>query len=58
MSQRCRTRAQIFNQLGQGVGTLGGDITKTTGIQQAALGEAAQAAQTRDVNSLFNLGQL
>ena len=49
--------SQIFNQLGQGMGTLGGDI-KTTGIQQAALGEAAQAAQTRDVNSLFNLGTL
>ena len=49
--------AQIFNQLGQGMGTLGGDI-RTTGIQQAALGEAAQAAQTRDVNSLFNLGTL
>ena len=49
--------SQIFNQLGQGMGTLGGDI-RTTGIQQAALGEAAQAAQTRDVNSLFNLGTL
>ena len=49
--------AQIFNQLGQGMGTLGGDV-RTTGIQQAALGEAAQAAQTRDVNSLFNLGTL
>jgi len=54
---RGQNAAQIFNQLGQGIGTLGGDITKT-GIQQAALGEAAQAAQTRDVNSLFNLGQL
>jgi hypothetical protein len=54
---RGQNAAQIFNQLGQGIGTLGGDITKT-GIQQAALGEAAQGAQTRDVNSLFNLGQL
>ena len=54
---RGQNAAQIFNQLGQGIGTLGGDMTRT-GVQQAALGEAAQGAQTRDVNSLFNLGSL
>ena len=54
---RGQNAAQIFNQLGQGTGALGGDI-RTTGIQQAALGEAAQGAQTRDVNALFNLGSL
>ena len=43
---RGQNAAQIFNQLGQGVGTLGGDITKT-GIQQAALGEAAHGARPR-----------
>lgn len=33
-------------------------IFQNLGIAQAGLGEAAQAAGTRDVNSLFNLGSL
>jgi hypothetical protein len=48
--QRGQTAAQIFGQLGQGIGQLG--------VQQAALGEAAQAAAQRDVNALFNIGGL
>lgn len=48
--QRGQTAAQIFGQLGQGIGQLG--------VQQAALGESAQAAAQRDVNALFNVGSL
>lgn len=47
---RGQTGAQIFGQLGQGIGQLG--------TSQAALGEAAQAAASRDVNALFNVGAL
>lgn len=47
---RGQTAAQIFGQLGQGIGQLG--------TSQAALGEAAQAAASRDVNALFNVGAL
>jgi hypothetical protein len=48
--QRGQQAAQIFGQLGQGIGQLG--------TSQAALGEAAQAAASRDVNALFNVGAL
>jgi hypothetical protein len=48
--QRGQQAAQIFGQLGQGIGQLG--------TSQAALGEAAQAAASRDVNALFNVGSL
>jgi len=48
--QRGQTAAQIFGQLGQGIGSLG--------VQQGALGEAAQGAAQRDVNALFNIGGL
>ena len=47
---RGQTARQIFGQLGQGIGQLG--------TSQAALGEAAQAAASRDVNALFNVGAL
>jgi hypothetical protein len=47
---RGQTAAQIFGQLGQGIGQLG--------VQQGALGEAAQSAAQRDVNALFNVGGL
>jgi len=47
---RGQSAAQIFGQLGQGIGQLG--------VQQGALGEAAQAAAQRDVNALFNIGGL
>jgi hypothetical protein len=47
---RGQTAAQIFGQLGQGIGQLG--------VQQGALGEAAQSAAQRDVNALFNIGAL
>lgn len=48
--RRGQQAAQIFGQLGQGIGQLG--------VQQAALGESAQAAAQRDVNALFNIGGL
>jgi len=47
---RGQTAGQIFGQLGQGIGQLG--------VQQGALGEAAQGAAQRDVNALFNVGAL
>jgi hypothetical protein len=47
---RGQTAGQIFGQLGQGIGQLG--------VQQGALGEAAQGAAQRDVNALFNIGAL
>ena len=49
--------AQLFGQVGQGLGTLAGGITRT-GLSQAALGESAQAAQQRDINALMSLGGL
>jgi hypothetical protein len=48
--QRGQTAAQIFGQLGQGIGSLG--------VQQGALGEAAQALGQKDINALFNIGAL
>lgn len=48
--QRGQTAAQIFGQLGQGIGSLG--------VQQGALGEAAQALSQKDINALFNVGAL
>jgi hypothetical protein len=47
---RGQTAGQIFGQLGQGIGQIG--------VQQGALGEAAQGAAQRDVNALFNIGGL
>lgn len=54
---RQQSAAQLFGALGQGVGTLGGQLAKT-GLSQAALGESAQAAQQRDINALMSLGGL
>ena len=42
--------AQLFGQLGQGIGSLG--------VQQGAMGEAQQASLQKDVNALFNVGSL
>ena len=42
--------AQLFGQLGQGIGSLG--------VQQGALGQAAQESLAKDVNALFNVGAL
>ena len=54
---RQQNAAQLFGQVGQGLGTLAGGITRT-GLSQAALGESAQAAQQRDINALMSLGGL
>ena len=54
---RMQSGAQIFGQLGQGIGTLGTGLTRA-GVSQAALGESSQAAQQRDVNALLALGGL
>lgn len=54
---RGQTAAQIFGQLGQGLGNLA-NVESTIGTRQAALGEATQAAGQRDVNALFNIGAL
>lgn len=54
---RGQSAAQLFGQLGQGIGDLGGQLAKT-GLSQAALGESAQAAQQRDINALMSLGGL
>ena len=54
---RQQSAAQIFGQLGQGVGSLGSALAKT-GLSQAALGESAQAGQQRDINALLSLGGL
>ena len=54
---RLQSGAQLFGQLGQGVGALGSSLSKT-GLSQAALGESAQAAQQRDINALMSLGGL
>lgn len=54
---RQQSAAQLFGALGQGVGALGGQLSKT-GLSQAALGESAQAAQQRDINALMSLGGL
>jgi hypothetical protein len=48
--RRMQSGAQLFGQLGQGLGSLG--------MQQAALGEAAQTGQQRDINALLSLGGL
>jgi hypothetical protein len=54
---RQQSAAQLFGQLGQGVGSLGSALAKT-GLSQAALGEAAQTGQQRDINALLSLGGL
>jgi hypothetical protein len=54
---RQQSAAQIFGQLGQGIGSLGSALAKT-GLSQAALGETAQTAQQRDINALLSLGGL
>lgn len=54
---RQQSAAQIFGQLGQGIGTLGSALAKT-GLSQAALGEAAQTGQQKDINALLSLGGL
>ena len=52
---RQQSAAQLFGQLGQGIGALGSNLAKT-GLSQAALGEMAQTGQQRDVNALMSLG--
>ena len=54
---RQQSAAQLFGQLGQGIGALGSNLAKT-GLSQAALGEMAQTGQQRDVNALLSLGGL
>jgi hypothetical protein len=54
---RQQSAAQIFGQLGQGIGALGSSLAKT-GLSQAALGEAAQTGQQKDINALLSLGGL
>jgi hypothetical protein len=52
---RNQSAGQIFGQLGQGLGSLGGSmISGSTNL--AGLGEASQSALGRDVDRLFNLG--
>ena len=52
---RNQSAGQIFGQLGQGLGSLGGSmISGSTNL--AGLGEASQGALGRDVDRLFNLG--
>lgn len=52
---RNQSAGQIFGQLGQGLGSLGGSmISGSTNV--AGLGEASQGALGRDVDRLFNLG--
>ena len=48
--KRGQSAAQLFGSLGQGIAGLG--------VQQGALGEAAQAQRAKDVNTLFNIGAL
>lgn len=52
---RNQTGAQIYNTLGQGLGSLGGSQI-AGGSSIGALGEATQGAIGRDVDRLFNLG--
>jgi hypothetical protein len=52
---RQQSAAQLFGQLGQGIGTLGSALGKT-GLSQAALGEAAQRGSQADINTLLSLG--
>lgn len=52
---RNQTAGQIFGQLGQGLGSLGGSMI-SGGTNVAGLGEASQGAIGRDVDRLFNLG--
>jgi len=54
---RQQSAAQLFGQLGQGIGSLGSSLAKT-GLSQAALGEAAQTSQQKDINTLLSLGGL
>lgn len=52
---RNQSAGQIFGQLGQGLGSLGGSMV-SGGTNVAGLGEATQGAIGRDVDRLFNLG--
>ena len=52
---RNQTAGQIFGQLGQGLGSLGGSQISGA-VNRAGLGEATQGAIGRDVDRLFNLG--
>ena len=54
---RQQSAAQLFGQLGTGIGALGSNLAKT-GLSQAALGEMAQTGQQRDINALMSLGGL
>lgn len=54
---RQQSAAQLFGQLGQGIGALGSSMAKT-GLSQAALGEMAQTGQQKDINALMSLGGL
>jgi len=54
---RQQSAAQLFGQLGQGIGALGSSLAKT-GLSQAALGEMAQTGQQKDINALMSLGGL
>ena len=54
---RGQNAGQIFGSLGQGIGALG-TAEAGIGTRQAAMGEAVQGAEQRDVNSLFNIGAL
>ena len=54
---RQQSAAQLFGQLGQGIGAIGSSLAKT-GLSQAALGEMAQTGQQRDINALMSLGGL
>ena len=46
----------IGQNIAQGLGALGGQLGQL-GVQQAALGQTAQALQQGDVNFLYNVGQ-
>ena len=54
---RGQNAGQIFSSLGSGIGALG-TAEAGVGTRQAAMGEAMQGAEQRDVNSLFNIGSL
>ena len=46
----------IGQNIAQGLGALGGQLGQL-GVQQAALGQTAQALQQGDINFLYNVGQ-
>ena len=55
--KRQQNAAQIFGQLGAGIGSLGA-ATGKLGLQQAALGETQQNLGLKGVSSLLNLGAI